>query len=404
MLNKKELMEKTVEDFIFTVFYRLSTKKKKTIVAIILGIIRSKSLSSSEIGRAMAELFGTTDQGGINRVNKFLRNDSISAEILMVEWTRYLLKDLDEIRIIIDWTEFDPSNHSTFSISLLGNNNRSTPLLWRTVFKDQRKNQMNNTEDDLIFLFSEIIDELSISKVTVIADRGFVDTAFMKHLRDNFGFDFIIRIRSNILIKDGDSELIQAKYHAPEDGSTKIIKNGHITEKLFAVETIVISEERRQSNNSKYGYFCLASNIEDEKAAIDLYHGRFSCEETFRDIKNDRFGLGLSSFKTKIPERRDRMLSLGSIAIFIMEILAESAEQAGLSEHKSQETERKYRRFSLRNAGIRIYRKLESISIVVLNQILSILKERFIKPIQNLKNQELHYSRTLVQGRPCETG
>jgi hypothetical protein len=60
--------------------------------------------------------------------------------------------------------------------------------------------------------------------------------------------------------------------------------------------------------------WCLATSHEELSAAqlIRLYSRRFSIEEGFRDVKDMRFGMGLSSFRIAEPERRDRMLLLAA--------------------------------------------------------------------------------------------
>ncbi len=55
---------------------------------------------------------------------------------------------------------------------------------------------------------------------------------------------------------------------------------------------------------------CLATRLDSANArqVVDLYSRRFLCEETFRDVKDLRFGMGLSTARVKSPERRDRLL------------------------------------------------------------------------------------------------
>lgn len=46
-------------------------------------------------------------------------------------------------------------------------------------------------------------------------------------------------------------------------------------------------------------------------ANIKLYGRRFTIEESFRDIKDLHFGMGLSYSKIREPERRDKLLLIG---------------------------------------------------------------------------------------------
>jgi hypothetical protein len=60
--------------------------------------------------------------------------------------------------------------------------------------------------------------------------------------------------------------------------------------------------------------WCLATSLVTATAAqvVALYARCFSTEETFRDIKDLRFGMGLSAVSIAEPERRDRLLLVGS--------------------------------------------------------------------------------------------
>ncbi|MBE7451098.1 MAG: hypothetical protein HS111_20045 [Kofleriaceae bacterium] len=56
--------------------------------------------------------------------------------------------------------------------------------------------------------------------------------------------------------------------------------------------------------------WCLATSLRDRKASevVKLYGRRFTIEETFRDQKNFRFGMGLSATHISSTDRRDRLL------------------------------------------------------------------------------------------------
>ncbi len=54
---------------------------------------------------------------------------------------------------------------------------------------------------------------------------------------------------------------------------------------------------------------------------VKLYGRRFTIEETFRDTKALRFGLGLSSVRISSVKRRDRMLLLSALATALLTLL-----------------------------------------------------------------------------------
>jgi len=74
--------------------------------------------------------------------------------------------------------------------------------------------------------------------------------------------------------------------------------------------------------------WCLATTLSDAKAAdiVKLYGRRFTIEETFRDQKNLRFGLGLSATHIGSTDRRDRLLLLAAIAQALLTLLGAAGE------------------------------------------------------------------------------
>lgn len=363
MIKPNTPIKRLVHDFVFTCFNGVHKKRLHTIFAVILGIIDSKSLSISNIGRSIAKLSETNDANGIKLADRFLGNEKVETDLLMKRWAGHVMSGYDDLLINIDWTEFDTDHHSTLSASLQTYNSRSIPLLWRTINKDNKKGNMNNVEDDILNDILEVISDLSPKSVIIVADRGFMDSKLMKYIKEELGYDFVIRIKSNIFVTDKDGETRYSRDWAPKDGTQKIIKDGYITSARFPVNTILCSEDRRNSDNSAFGYFCLASSLDSLIFDIDdIYGGRFSCEETFRDIKDIRTGFGMSFFRTKNEGRRDKLLLLGSISLYLIEKIGETAEEIGLDKNTTQSNNRKRRRFSLRTVGFRIYAVLNSFS------------------------------------------
>ena len=90
---------------------------------------------------------------------------------------------------------------------------------------------------------------------------------------------------------------------------------------------------------------------------MKLYGRRFTIEETFRDTKNLRFGLGLSATHIRSAARRDRMLLLAAIAHALLTLLGAAGEAAGLDRTLKSNTSAK-RQLSLFNQGCQWYAKI----------------------------------------------
>ena len=99
--------------------------------------------------------------------------------------------------------------------------------------------------------------------------------------------------------------------------------------------------------------WCLATSHADKTAAeiIKHYGKRFTIEETFRDQKNLRFGMGLSDTRIGSPGRRDRILLVGAIVASLVTLLGAAGEALGLDRMLKANTVKK-RTHSLLNQGL----------------------------------------------------
>jgi len=103
----------------------------------------------------------------------------------------------------------------------------------------------------------------------------------------------------------------------------------------------------------------LATSYGDKPAAeiVALYSKRFTIEESFRDQKNLRFGMGLSETRISSPERRDRLLLVSAIAIALLTLLGAAGEAIGIDKYLKTNTVKR-RTLSLLNQGLFHYAAL----------------------------------------------
>ena len=102
--------------------------------------------------------------------------------------------------------------------------------------------------------------------------------------------------------------------------------------------------------------WCLATTLSDRKAGdiVKLYSKRFTIEETFRDMKDNHFGMGLSATHIHNAGRRDRLLLLAAIAHALLTLLGAASEEAGLDRYLKVNTVKR-RTHSLYRQGLYWY-------------------------------------------------
>ena len=96
----------------------------------------------------------------------------------------------------------------------------------------------------------------------------------------------------------------------------------------------------------------------DEKIAtrtlIRYYAKRWGIETSFRDIKDMRFGMGMSAMRIRQPKRRDRMLPLSASSIAPLTLLGAAGENLGYDRWLKANTV-KTRTHSLFRQGLMLY-------------------------------------------------
>jgi hypothetical protein len=85
-----------------------------------------------------------------------------------------------------------------------------------------------------------------------------------------------------------------------------------------------------------------------------LLRRTFGVEETFRDQKDMRFGLGLSATHIRDGKRRDRLLLLAAVAQVLLTLLGAASEEAGLDRYLKVNTVKR-RTHSLYRQGLYWY-------------------------------------------------
>ena len=137
----------------------------------------------------------------IKQVDRLFSNTGVDVWKLFGNWVPFVVGQRPEIVVALDWTDFDQDNQSTIALHLVTKHGRATPLLWKSVVKSELKDWRNEHEDALLERFREVVPPTT-TKITLLADRGFGDHKLYELLRDQLGFDFVIRFRGVIKVTD----------------------------------------------------------------------------------------------------------------------------------------------------------------------------------------------------------
>lgn len=316
----------------------------------VVGVLHAAALGVHVIGRGLAHAMGLEPKHAIKQVDRLLSNSGVNVWDWFTHWVLFVVAARQELVVALDWTEFDKDDHATIAMYLVTSHGRATPLLWKTVEKSGLKNRRNDYETELIERLHQILPETV--NVTLLADRGFGDQKLFMYL-ELLGWSYAIRFRQVIHVTHRDRTMSAAEW-VPRGGHAKMLRDVQITADKTGIPAVVLKHQKGMKEA-----WCIATNRVDLGAAgvVKLYARRFTIEETFRDIKDNHFGMGLSATHIGSAQRRDRLLLLAAVAHALLTLLGAAGEACGLDRTLKANTV-KTRTMSLYNQGCCWYRSI----------------------------------------------
>jgi hypothetical protein len=303
----------------------LHAKRVLSLANGVVGVIHSASLAVATIGRALGRARGVHPKHAIKQVDRMLSNAGIDLGDIFEKWVPYVVASRTEIVVALDWTDFDRDGHSTLVSSMVTSHGRATPLVWKTVSKDELKGNRNEVEDVLVTRLRAAVP-LDV-KITLLADRGFGDAEFYKYQRA-IEVGHVIRFRGNIMVTDANGVSKPAREWLAAGGNARVMRNVSVTARNEPIDAFVCVWNPKMKDA---WFLACNGDVAHGTAAqiVKLYGKRFTIEENFRDIKDPRFGMGLSSARINSPERRDRLLLVSALAVALLTFLGAAVEAIG---------------------------------------------------------------------------
>jgi hypothetical protein len=289
------------------------------------GVLHAASLGVRAIGQGLAVAQGLAPRHAIKQVDRLLSNPQLSMAQVFGCWVPFVVGERREIFVNFDWTDFEEADQSMVVLGMHTTHGRSTPLVWKTVTRSALKDQRNDHEDELLVGFAAVVPKHV--RVTVVADRGFADSKLYNFLTEELGFDYIIRFRGNMYVEDAAGERRKAKAWLGTAGRMRVFRHARVTTQRHLVPVVVCVQDKAMKEP-----WCLVSSRHDLKGVeIKVAYGRrFTVEETFRDVKNPRFGLGLTQVVIARNDRRDALFLLAILAHTLLTLLGKAGQDLGM--------------------------------------------------------------------------
>ena len=326
----------------------LHAKRVDALAGATLGVMAGASLAVSMIGQALAQARGLVTKHAVKQVDRLMSNGGIDVWDSFARWVPQQIGAQQDILVAMDWTDFDHDGQSTLVLSLVTSHGRAAPLLWLSVWKEEIATRRNDYEDACLRRLAETLPPGC--RVTILADRGFGDQKLFAFLGE-LGFGYVIRFRGNIRVTDASGETKAAAEWIGRGGRARKLRHARVTAQGRQVGAVVCVHAKGMKEP-----WCLAASDPEATAAVLVNHyaKRWTIEPAFRDTKDLRFGMGLSSTRIGEPTRRDRLLLVSAFAMALLTLLGSVGESLGMDRLLKSNTS-KTRTHSLFRQGCMLY-------------------------------------------------
>ena len=122
-----------------------------------LGVVRTGSLAVHAIGQGLAVARGLKTKHAVKQVDRLLSNDGIDLDAILPHWVRHVVGARADIKVAMDWTDFDADKQTTIMLSLMTGHGRATPLVWLTVDTATLKDHRNEYEYRVLVRLADML-------------------------------------------------------------------------------------------------------------------------------------------------------------------------------------------------------------------------------------------------------
>lgn len=287
----------------------------------------------------------------IKRCDRLLGNRKLSAELVSIYAAlaqRFIASDSQPM-IIVDWSDLR-RDQSAYMLRAAVMVHGRAMLLYEEVHVPKDYGTAKVHRQFLQHLASILPPGC---EPIIVTDAGFRATWFK--LIDNFGWGWIGRIRNRDMVRLNSSDqpwhgckalYSKANRHAKDLGNFQYARSNPVACRLILVKRIAKGRHQktlrgknaRNSNSLKSAssqtepwLLAVSPNLAGltAKAVVEQYGGRMQIEQTFRDLKNPRWGLALTHTQTRCPKRLAILLIIGALLIFALWLIGLTARAIG---------------------------------------------------------------------------
>lgn len=287
----------------------------------------------------------------IKRSDRLLGNCKLSAELLLIysALAHRFIAPGSRPAIIIDWSDLleDQSVHMLRAAVMV----QGRAMLVYEEVHPQTDYAKPKVHRHFLQRLASVLPPFCCP--VIVTDAGF-RAAWFK-LVDKLNWGWIGRIRNRDMVRPSSSDqpwlgcktlYSKANRHAKDLGAFDYVRSNPVGCRLVLVKRAPKGRHRKtlagKNSRSRSSLTSAASQTEPWLLAVSpslaeltatqvvaTYSGRMQIEQTFRDLKNPRWGLALSHTQTRCPKRLAILLIIAALVIYALWIIGLAARATG---------------------------------------------------------------------------
>ena len=323
----------------------LHGKRAELIRVAVWGALNGGRLSLSQLARSLSPEDAMRHR--IKRIDRLLGNAAIYGARLFIYQAvaAHWLAGIRQLLIVVDWSDVTPDQKWHLLRASIAVDGRSVTLY--EEIHPQRKYGDRGVHRRFLAKLAKLLPEGCMP--IIMTDAGFHSTWF--DLVTQRRWQWIGRIRGKDMVCTvGEAWRRCTEVYAEASAQVKVFADAqYVRSHPTPCRLVLIKRQakgrcrrNRQGKNSRANSslkaarsgrepWLLASSpglghLEPE-AIVSLYAQRMKIEQSFRDLKNERGGLGLSASRSRSGKRLEILLLIGHLASWLLRLIGECAEQ-----------------------------------------------------------------------------
>jgi hypothetical protein len=314
----------------------------------VLAAIDERRLSVTGLGRAIDS--DAKEKHCIKRADRLIGNTHLYSEFRAVysAFSSIIIGTAERPVILVDWSDLDPYKNHFLLRASVAVDGRSLSLYEEVHGLDTKEKPATHKA-----FLKQLKKTLPANcRPIIVTDAGF-RTPWFKLVEEQ-DWDWVGRLRNRNLVRASEEELWFPckKLYEGATKTPKYLGQMELTRqssvqchfvlykgKPKGRSKITCDGERARSSHSEQCAqresepWLLATSLPSTsklaKKVVHIYSTRMQIEESFRDVKSIRFGIGFELNLTRSAQRLQNLLLVAMIATFILWLLGMAARQSG---------------------------------------------------------------------------